>query len=167
MGELRLRHRRVMGDVGTLEPARRRHRQECPVALISMPFASASMPSLALGLLKPIVRSHGFPVETFHLNLDFASVIGWPLYERLPMHADLAVGDWLFSRAAFGESAPDPADRFVRRFAEELSQLLSGLDVDPRDLSVIRREVVPRYLETTLSVVPWEQFRVAAFTSTF
>jgi ribosomal peptide maturation radical SAM protein 1 len=166
-GEFQQQRSSVMGDLSALEPARLLRRHEWPVALISMPFASASMPSLALGLLKPIAASHGFPVETFHLNLDFAAEIGWPLYERLPMHADLAVGDWLFSIAAFGDGAPDPTDAFLHRFSLDLARLLDVVNVDAERLSEIRREIVPRYLESLLSRVAWERFRVVAFTSTF
>jgi ribosomal peptide maturation radical SAM protein 1 len=132
-----------------------------------MPFASVSVPSIQLGLLKPIACSHGFPVETFHLNLDFARQVGCLLYERLAEDFPLAVGDWLFSLAAFRKSAPDAADRFVERFAERLRSVLSVAGVPLEHLLELRHETVPRYLDQMLESVPWDRFRVVGFTSTF
>jgi len=101
----------VVGDVATLPTAARRARGSWPVALVSMPFVSASRPSLQLGLLKPLAESHGFPARTLHLNLDFAKQIGVELYELLCEHRGLQLGDWLFSIAAFGDAAPTPPTR--------------------------------------------------------
>jgi hypothetical protein len=74
-----------------------------PVALIAMPFALSTRPSLQLGLLAAIARSHGFPVQTFHLNLDLASAIGVERFHHLACTRNPMVGDWLFSVAAFAD----------------------------------------------------------------
>jgi hypothetical protein len=85
------------------------------VALVAMPFVSVWRPSLQIGLLSAIARSEGFAAETFHLSLEFAAEIGGELYQSLCQHRTLLVGDWLFSRAAFGEAAPDPDGQFLAK----------------------------------------------------
>jgi hypothetical protein len=84
-----------------------------PVALVSMPFMSPTSPSIQLGLLKAIGAAHGFPITTFHLNLDFAAQIGVRPYSLLCQLNAQRLGEWLFARAAFGAEAPDPDDRLL------------------------------------------------------
>src|SRR5213076_1686554 len=103
----------VLGAPDRMAPAVREARAKWPVALVSMPFVSMTRPSIQLGLLKPIGESHGFPVQTFHLGLDFAKLIGPELYHQLCEQRGRALGDWLFSLAAFGDAAPDPDDRLL------------------------------------------------------
>ena len=101
----------VLGDPAQLDASTRARRQAMGVALVTMPFVSWRRPSLQLGLLKPIAESHGFPTETFHLNLELAARIGRPLFDLLCDHRGEATGDWLFSLAAFGDASPDPPTR--------------------------------------------------------
>jgi|GEM_PF-3096875 len=42
------------------------------VALVAMPFLATNAPSMQLGLLTAIGKTHGFDVSSLHLNLDFA-----------------------------------------------------------------------------------------------
>jgi hypothetical protein len=76
-----------------------------------MPFVLASRPSIQLGLLKALAVAHGFPATTFHLNLDFAKEISCDSYEALSQYRGRLIGEWLFSVAAFGSSAPDSTER--------------------------------------------------------
>lgn len=142
-------------------------RTEWPVALINMPFASARRPSIQLGLLKSILVSHGFPTTTFHLNLDFAAQIGAESYEKLCGHRGAQIGDWLFSMAAFGEDAPDPEGRFLVDFDHAVGPLLTELRETREFLRHLRDREVPRYLDHLVEAVPWTEFRVVGFTSTF
>jgi ribosomal peptide maturation radical SAM protein 1 len=137
------------------------------VALVSMPFASAKRPSIQLGLLKSILVSHGFPTTTFHLNLDFAVQIGATLYEELCSHRGPQIGDWLFSRAAFGDDAPDVDGRLIRDFDDTISRLLRDLGKTSEVLLQLRDEDAPRYLDHLMKSVLWADFRVVGFTSTF
>lgn len=159
---------RVKGDVDGLGEAVRRERASWRVALVSMPFMSPFRPSIQLGLLKAIGESHGFPVDTFQLNLDFAKQIGLPLYAKLGEHRMQLIGEWLFSVEAFGEQAPDPDGRFLEDFSETVAEVV-GEDTESarRRLIELRSEEVPRYLERMLEGVAWELFRVVGFTSTF
>src|ERR1700734_540139 len=84
--------------------------------LISMPFYSVRTPSPQLGLLSAIGRSHGFRVDTLHLNLEFAARVGRNFYEELCAHRGPEVGNWLFALAAFGDEAPDRDGLFLQNF---------------------------------------------------
>ncbi|HEV2343858.1 MAG TPA: RiPP maturation radical SAM C-methyltransferase [Actinocrinis sp.] len=138
-----------------------------PVALVSMPFVSHLHPSIQLGLLKPIAEAHGFPVETFHLYLDFAAAIKPSVYENLCNDGRYPLGDWLFSIAAFDDEAPDPRGAFLDFCDEQAAGLLSSTGRSRGELLAIRHEIVPEYLDSLMRVVDWGRFRVVGFTSTF
>ena len=43
------------------------------VALVCMPFATALVPSIQVGLLTAIAEQAGFPTDAYHLNLNLAA----------------------------------------------------------------------------------------------
>jgi ribosomal peptide maturation radical SAM protein 1 len=126
-----------------------------PVVLVSMPFMMANRPSIQLGLLKAIAVRQGYDVRTLHANLDFAHHIGFAEYQSLAESRGQAIGDWLFSVAAFGEAAPDPAGAMFDD-VEERESLLRMRDVD-----------IPAYLDELVRGFDWTGVRVVGFTCTF
>jgi ribosomal peptide maturation radical SAM protein 1 len=150
-----------------LDPETSRARAAFPVALVGMPFAPALRPSIQLALLAAIGEAHGFPVATFHLNLDFAHQIGLDRYEQFYEHRERFFGDWLFSIAAFGEAAPDAGAHLLDAFPPDVERLLTDLNLSRDRLLALRDEEVPRYLDRMLEAIPWGRFRVVGFTSTF
>jgi hypothetical protein len=149
-----------------LDAATRAARTAWPVALVSMPFVSSWRPSIQLGLLKALASAHGFPATTFHLNLDFAKQIGTECYDALCEHRGPLLGEWLFARAAFGDEA-DPKDHFLDTFAAGIAPILAEAKMTSEQLRRLRCAEVPRYLDGLLDAIPWDRFRVVAFTSTF
>jgi ribosomal peptide maturation radical SAM protein 1 len=132
------------------------------VAVTSMPFVSIRRPSIQVGLLVSLARSHGFRASGLNLNLDFAHLIGVQLYERLCEHRGLLIGEWLFALEAFGKASPDPNDDFC--------ELMHGGAEGAFDIELLkrlRREVVPKYLDDLVRKVAWDSFEVVGFTSTF
>lgn len=73
---------------------------------MSLPFDSVRRPSLALSLLGACLKRLGVGVDIRYLNLQFAELIGYGLYqlisEKLPQ--ELLVGDLVFAPAAFQTS---------------------------------------------------------------
>jgi ribosomal peptide maturation radical SAM protein 1 len=134
-----------------------------PVLLVSMPFMDIDTPSIQLGLLSSIVRSHGYPVRTVHANLGLAARIGDRTYRALAQHRGSMVGEWLFSVAAFGADAPDPDGRLLDDCADDLAYLGDARN----ELRRIRDEVVPAFLDELVETLPWHNVRVAGFTCTF
>jgi ribosomal peptide maturation radical SAM protein 1 len=137
------------------------------VALVSMPFASIVHPSLQLGLLNSVATASGFASNTFHLNLDFAKRVGAELYEVLCSHRGRMLGDWLFSVEAFEAAAPDHQDGFLEAFADDIRLIFPKTENAVDMLRKLRREDVPQYLDSLLSGIPWGDFDVVGFTSTF
>ena len=88
-----------------------------------MPFMETHRPSIQLGLLKALATRYGFPVRTLHANLDFAARIGVDYYKLLCQHRGPMVGDWLFSVAAFPDTAPDPDAHMIDDLMAGLSHL--------------------------------------------
>lgn len=136
-----------------------------------MPFASSHYPSIQLGLLAALGRARGFHVDTFHLNLDLAVALGPDLYDPLSFqyegHRGCQIGDWLFSREAFGSDAPDPDDRFLNDFAAKLAPILQEMRIDAERLRELRRRDLPAYLDRLERELPWHRYEVVGFTSTF
>jgi ribosomal peptide maturation radical SAM protein 1 len=98
------------------------------IALISMPFSAADIPSIALTQLKAVLARE-FPdrvsCDVLYLNHDFVNYMGLPLYEiiSLSVQANTAgLGDWFFSAEAF-PGLPDQTETYLtRHFTEERAQ---------------------------------------------
>jgi ribosomal peptide maturation radical SAM protein 1 len=138
-----------------------------PVVLVSMPFMDIDRPSIQLGLLNAIAKAHDFPSRTMHANLDFAARIGEDYYRALSEHRGVLLGDWLFSLAAFGDTAPDPDSEFLDEFSEKIRYLsYPWADLRARLLKT-RHQDVPAYLKSIAEDVVWNNTRLVGFTSTF
>ena len=138
---------------------------ETKVALVVMPFWSSYSPSIQLGLLKSILGQAGIPTVVHYLNLPFARLIGYQLYHALSEVRGFRLGDWIFSQAAFGQRSDD--EEFVREFSPQINEVLSVAKWTERDLLELKRVLVPEFIEACLGGIPWEQYSVIGFTSTF
>lgn len=91
------------------------------IALVNMPFARLSMPSLALTQLSAVLKRRfetDVEVSIHYLNLDFTAFLeDVALYNH--MHSATAfmtgIGEWFFRQAAFPEVA-DNADAYYDRY---------------------------------------------------
>src|SRR2546423_7818023 len=109
------------------------------MVLVSMPFMMADRPSIQLGLLRAVTAAHGYTVRTLHANLDFAHRIGAERYRSLCERRGQMIGDWLFSIAAFGDTAPDPNAALLDDFAADLG-LVGRAPGEGRELLLRTRE---------------------------
>ncbi len=157
----------LCGDPAALPEHVARARAGWPVALVSMPFALSTRPSLQLGLLAAITRTHGFPVETFHLNLDLVARIGAARYHHVACTRNPMFGDWLFARAAFGDAAPDSAGTMPEDVAPLGQETLAALAMSADELRAWRNDAMPAYVDAMVEAVDWGRFRIVGFTSTF
>jgi ribosomal peptide maturation radical SAM protein 1 len=90
------------------------------VCLVSMPYASLSRPSMALGLLRAILEADALSVSVAQADLWFAETIGLRRYEICASDSPIVnlAGEWTFAGAAF---ADDP--RREEKDAEYLRQV--------------------------------------------
>jgi ribosomal peptide maturation radical SAM protein 1 len=98
------------------------------VCLVSMPYASLTRPSIALGLLQAILADSGITATVAPANLWFAENVGLRRYE-LPASKSPSVflsGEWSFAGAAF---ADDP--RRDAKDAEYLGQVHQASERHP------------------------------------
>ena len=74
------------------------------VCLVSMPYASLTRPSMALGLLAAILERDGIKTAVAPAGLWFAESAGLWLYELCAsrMSTVFLAGEWTFAAAAFG-----------------------------------------------------------------
>lgn len=141
------------------------------IRLVHMPFGSHTRPALALGLIKAQLQGAGMPARVHHLNLDFAQRIGFGAYEALALFkgVDIPVGEWLFSREAFGREPGPSEEEFLRRFGDRI-RFIHRVPDPAAWLLDIRRRIVRPYLdhcyERLFSSEP-EPPRVVAFSCMF
>src|SRR5206468_3497519 len=85
-----------------------------PVALLSMPTLSARFPSFQLALLKPTLERAGIPAQTFSLFMYFGEQIGWQISETIADVWPSMVGEWIWTKAAFGNEIAAQDDAYFR-----------------------------------------------------
>src|SRR5690349_23053577 len=90
-----------------------------------MPTLSARFPSFQLALLKPTLERAGIPVQTFSLFMYFGTHVGWRVNETLADVYPSMVGEWIWTKAAFGDFAKDEQ----YRSEEHTSELQSRRDL--------------------------------------
>ena len=76
------------------------------IALVTMPYASLSLPPLGLGILKAVLAEAGISSVVANAHLWFGEAVGVHRYELCASHipTDLLVGEWTFAEAAFPEA---------------------------------------------------------------
>src|SRR5437773_2504498 len=134
------------------------------IALVNMPFGYSKYPSIQLGTLSALLKSHGLGVKTYYLNLLFAHRIGVPLYERLCEKRAL-LGEWLFSYLLFRDN-PKRAEYLAtfKPVFEDISRE-SGHPISYFEEMATR--IAPQFLSWAMTAIDWGQYIIVGFTSTF
>ena len=75
------------------------------VALVVMPFAAVTRPSLAVGLLQANLRRAGIHCEAVYANLVLGEMLGGAAYRRFSSEAAITAlaGEWAFSQLLYGQ----------------------------------------------------------------
>jgi ribosomal peptide maturation radical SAM protein 1 len=136
------------------------------VALVNMPFASSRYPSIQLGLLKAILARRQIAARAYHFNLRFGALLGWEVFEIFCRQTPRLLGDWIFSRAAFGELAPDPGS-YLAVFGLELEAFAARFGRGLAYLERLREQDAPAFVQQCLDAVAWDKYDVVGFSSTF
>jgi len=135
------------------------------VALVVMPFASTTRPSLAAGLLQANLRRAGFRCETVYANLVLGDMLGASAYRRFSSQAAITTlaGEWVFSQLFYGQRVSnwesyrdqvlnDPVWGASEQRHEEIQRLLT---------------LAPAFLDRVFASRRWSDFDLVGFTSTF
>ena len=138
------------------------------IALINMPFANLSLPSIALTQLKAVVEQRfkdQVSVDVYYFSHDFARYLGLDLYWSITHSADAqnaGLGDWFFRQTAFPELANNAGPYLSRYFpfhTEEMNKLKSGL--------LEKRRGLEQYLDSLIVEYGLDQVQLVGFTSMF
>lgn len=136
------------------------------VALVNMPFASSRYPSIQLGLLQAILAQHNIVATTHYFNLRLGQRMGWEEFEIFCRQTPRLLGDWLFARAAFGESAPEPR-LHLEAYGPELEAFTSRFGRGLAYLERLREQEMPLFVQECLDSVAWNDYDIVGFSSIF
>jgi len=134
------------------------------VALVNMPFGFHVYPSIQLGTLSTLLKTHGHQVKSFYLNLNFAHQIDLEIYNKLCEERFL-IGEWLFSHMLFGESKGNK--EYADHFKSHLQNISQKIDRPESFLHDIKTQMVPEFLHWAVETINWGEYGVVGFTSTF
>ena len=134
------------------------------VALVTMPFTYSKFPSIQLGTLSALLKAQGIGVKTYHLNLEFAHVIGVPLYEILCEKRGL-IGEWLFSSILFRDNPKH--SQYPNVFKPVFEDTAREANCSISYLEEIAHKTAPQFLTQSMMAYDWDQYDIIGFTSTF
>jgi ribosomal peptide maturation radical SAM protein 1 len=146
------------------------------VRFIVVPFLPTEQPALGVSSLLSVLSDRGIGADVHYLNLAYGERLGWDVYKAAAEAIPQAFlpGEMIFSRALWGERAPDFAqynERIVRWIERTISgsRVKASLATWERHAGVMRKliadapGVVAEWADTVLAGSP----RVLGFTSTF
>ena len=133
-------------------------------ALVNMPFGFHIYPSIQLGTLSTLLKTHGYEVKSHYLNLHFAHQLGMPVYNELCEKRHL-IGEWLFSEILFGDSLKNQS--YVKHFESHIQEVCHSIQQPKEFLLNVKQQMVPEFLNWAVESIPWSDYSVVGFTSTF
>ncbi|MGE5341721.1 MAG: RiPP maturation radical SAM C-methyltransferase [Candidatus Omnitrophota bacterium] len=134
-------------------------------ALVSMPVLAGYLPSFQLALLKPTLQREGIDVQTFSMYMYFGMHIGYTLNEVLSEARPCIAGEWIWSKAAFGQFNEDKD--YISYYKESLEDLCNQADCTIDDLLEIRNNKTFSFIEFCLNRIDWSRFQLIGFSVVF
>ena len=133
------------------------------VALVTMPFAPATRPSLQLGILKAALAREGIPARCLHPNVEF--------YRRMRQHrfhgqytsqVPSMVSEWFFAERPFRPGLVGPDWEATMRLQSYARQ--TGFPWE--SMLEIKQRMVPEFLDHAMDE-DWSAFDVVGFSMTY
>jgi ribosomal peptide maturation radical SAM protein 1 len=75
------------------------------------------------------------------------------------------VGEWIWSRAAFGDFADD--QEYLDRYRRQLDDICRQADCDLGEIIRVREEAVPQFLDRMVKEIDWSSFGMVGFSVVF
>jgi ribosomal peptide maturation radical SAM protein 1 len=139
--------------------------EQPPIALVSMPTLAIDVPSFQLALLTPTLRRAGFDVEPMSMFMGFGATIGRRLNDTLAEVYPCMVGEWIWAKAAFGQTVDDEA--YLRRYHGNFRELCAKAGCTLDDIVRLRDEAAPAFIDTVVDSVDWSSYGLIGFTVVF
>jgi ribosomal peptide maturation radical SAM protein 1 len=139
-----------------------------PVALISMPALAGRYPSFQLALLKPTLEKAGIPAQAFSLFMYFGTHVGWRVSEALSDVWPCMAGEWIWSKAAFGEfSSKEKDDEYFNFYSRSFDAICRNAGCSREDLIAIRDHAAPAFIDFCVDAIDWSRFGLVGFSVVF
>src|SRR5947209_1602979 len=135
-----------------------------PVALISMPSQSAGIPSIQLALLKPTLERAGIPAQSFSLYMYLGTQLGWRLSETLAEVWPSLVGEWIWSKAAFGTEANPDVEEYCITHRETFDAFCKAAGCTLEDLRQLRNQGAQEFIDFCVESTDWSRFGLIGLT---
>ena len=130
-----------------------------------MPTLSARFPSFQLALLKPTLEREGIPVQTFSLFMYFGTQVGWRINETLSDVYPCMLGEWIWTKAAFGDFTGN--DGYFETYRSNLEGICHKAGCSLDDLRRLRETAAPAFIDFCMNSVDWSRFGVIGFSVVF
>jgi ribosomal peptide maturation radical SAM protein 1 len=138
-----------------------------PVALISMPTLSGRFPSFQLALLQPVLERAGIPTQVFSLFMYFGNQIGWKVNEAIADVWPSLVGEWIWSKAAFGDEIQARNSDYFHTYKHIFREVCLRAGCTTKRFQKIRDEEAPRFIAYCVDAVDWSRFGLIGFSVVF
>jgi len=138
------------------------------ITLINMPFASLSLPSIALTQLKTVTEQRfgeQVRVRILYLNLEFAHYLGLDLHSYVTgalQANNSGLGDWIFRQIAFPGQADNTAQYFQRYFPR-----LDTAEGAVKGTMLAKRAGLKRYFDRLIDRYQLDRENLVGMTSMF
>ncbi|MGH9822073.1 MAG: RiPP maturation radical SAM C-methyltransferase [Blastocatellia bacterium] len=138
-----------------------------PVALVSMPSLSARFPSFQLALLQPLLESAGIPAQPFSLFMYFGNLIGWRVNESIADVWSSMVGEWIWTKAAFGDELKADDDQYFATYQRVFEAICDKAGCSTDYIKQIRDELAPQFIDFCVEKIDWSRFGLIGFSVVF
>lgn len=137
------------------------------IGLVITPWATVSMPSIALGLLKSVLEENDIKTDVHYLNIDMAKKMDIHLYEEISGSTTYA-SEWLFSQ--YMEHANEiknhtlDVDSIIFDTLDDDFYLYSYLNKNKDGVKEILLKIIPSFLEEVVESIRWNDYALLGFT---
>ena len=138
-----------------------------PVALVSMPTLSGRFPSFQLALLKPTLERAGIPTQAFSLFMYFGTHIGWRINEAIADVWPSMVGEWIWTKAAFGDEVDSDRDEYFELYERVFRAICDRAGCTIEDIRRIRDEATISFIDFCVNSIDWSRFGLIGFSVVF
>ena len=135
------------------------------VALVVMPFAAITRPSLAVGLLQANLRRVGIHCDAIYANLTLGAMLGAADYRQFSNDAAITAlaGEWAFSQVLLGDRL-STWDAYRRDVLDDPDW---GAPTDRHPTIQALATLAPSFLDRVYDTHDWASYDLVGFTSTF
>jgi ribosomal peptide maturation radical SAM protein 1 len=132
-----------------------------------MPTLSARFPSFQLALLKPTLERAGIPVQNFSLFMYFGERIGWTVSEAIADVWPSMVGEWIWTKAAFGDEIGHRDEEYFRAYDHIFRAICRRAGCTVKRFQRIREKDAPQFIDFCRDAVDWNRFSLIGFSVVF